>query len=65
MCRVSCIIPGWDADGVGGDLRRFLDQRLRPRRARARGMTANLAQEIRRRMAENTRVLAGRVEEDA
>ena len=31
---------------------------------RARGMAANLAQEIRRRMAENARVLAGRVEEE-
>ncbi len=30
-----------------------------------RGMVANLAQELRRRIAENARVLAGRVEEDA
>ena len=36
----------------------------RVRHARARGMAANLAQEIRRGMAENARVLAGRVEEE-
>ena len=55
---------GEDADGVGGDLRRFLDQQPRARHARARGMAANLAQEIRRRIAENARVLAGHVEEE-
>ena len=53
-----------DADGVGGDLRRFLDQQPRARHARARGMAANLAQEIRRGMAENARVLTGHVEEE-